>query len=95
MNKIIVSSYALCKMLQEVIRDTPDETVGIECKNKKLRIGNLERTLDVESKSEWVVTLPDTTIGHLLVFVKSISDQPLVLTFNESSNFIQVDNVLI
>ncbi len=95
MKRIILSSNSLYREFHILLATNTDDAIQVECNGKKLQFEGLESCVDVEARSEWVVTLPRYKIKSLLAVVKSIQDQPLVLTFENKHGDIQIDNLLI
>ena len=99
MNKIILSSAALHRILYELITplipEQDDYEIEVCCKNKQLSFGKLERTLDVESKSDWSIEIRIGQLRKLFRILTNFEEQPLVISFQNSQNWIEIFNVLI
>ncbi len=95
MKRIILSSNRLYRELHILLATNMSEVIEIECNGKKLQFEGLESCVDVEARSEWAIALPRYKIKSLMAVVKSIQDQPLVLTFENKHGDLQIDNLLI
>lgn len=99
MRRIIVSSSALFKTLQQwmtsYVNYEHDYYLRLMCEDRKLVFEKHEKYLDVEAKNDWEIDISVGKLKRLIIFLKSISDQPLVITFQNNDRFIQIDNLLI
>lgn len=95
MNRIIVSSASLFKMLGGLTSNTKDQQVLITVKNKRFSISGLDSYLDIEPENDFTVSVDDEKLRWLFKLLRNISDQPLTLKFNEWNDWIEIENVII
>lgn len=99
MNKIILSSASLHKILYEfitpLIPEQDDYEVLIKCSNKTLSFGDYQRKLDVESKGDWEVEIRIGQLRKLFGLLTRVEEQPLTISFQNSHSWIEIYTLLI
>lgn len=99
MNKIILSSASLHRLLYEfiapLIPEQDDFEVEVRCNEKTLSFGDYKRTLDVESKSNWKTQIRIGELRRLFRLLTNVSEQPIVISFKNSHGWIKIFNLYV
>jgi hypothetical protein len=99
MNKIILSSASLHKVLYEFITplmpEEDDYEVLVKCNNKTLSFGDCEKTMDVESRVNCEVEIRIGQIRKLFRLLTKVEEQPLTISFQNSHSWIEIFTLLI
>jgi hypothetical protein len=101
MDKIILSSEALKKRLEEFCYDAvnmPFEdyfVVLVECTDKKLSFGGYyDKSIEVESQSDWRVAVKIGQLRNVCRVLKQVEEQPITMTFENDNRFIEIFSII-
>lgn len=99
-NKIIISSLYLYQGLSEFLIPLADEDgdTDIPVKyetNGWLHFGGHKSQCHCESKQDWEHEVKLSDLRNLRRILKTISDQPLTLSFGNSSNWIVIHSIYV
>ncbi len=87
-NKIIVSSYAIVKLINvncEGLLSVKSEHLMVNCINRNLYINKFsEGAITVESQNDWRVNVSVYALKKLTKIAGLLQEQPIVLTFEDS-----------
>lgn len=93
MNKVILSSYSIFKMLGNIPASMQPEELEVKVENKKFSISGIGYHLDVEPENDFTVKVRSEKLKWLFGVLKNISDQPLTIKFDTWN--IEIQNVVI
>lgn len=88
MEKVIVSSAALLKYIQETAFEA-DEYIAFKLHDKVFRIGEGRREFSVEATGSFDYEYSGSKIKSLERILKSFSEQPIVIRFKSDDILIQ------
>ena len=96
--KSVVYSRDLLCLLGEfltTLSGDPYEIVIITCMNDKLQFDDFEKTIDVAAREDWKSSVEVKQLEALVRLLKTIPGQPLLITFKNSTGWIEIEKLIV